>query len=57
MNMKVICETGIRVRGGYEVDIEWKDRQVTTYRIRSHESRAVKVRVNGETQTVKSERL
>jgi len=55
--MKVICETGIRVRGGYEVDIEWKDRQVTTYRIRSHESRAVKVRVNGETQTVKSERL
>jgi len=49
--------TGLRARGGCEVDIEWKDGKVTSCRIRSKEPREVKVRVNGEVKTVKSEKL
>jgi hypothetical protein len=37
------------------IDIEWKDGKVTNYRIASPESREVKVRVNGETKTIRSE--
>ena len=48
---------GLRARGGYEVDIAWKNGAVTTYHVRSEQSRDVKVRVNGETRTVKSEKL
>jgi len=46
---------GLRARGGYEVDVAWKDGKVTTWHIRSGAPREVKVRVNGETQTVKPE--
>ena len=42
---------------GHQVDFEWKDGKVTSYRIRSKEPGEVKVRVNGETKTVKSEKL
>ena len=49
--------TGLRARGGYEVDIEWKDGKVTSCRIRSKEAREVKLRVNGEVKTVRSEKL
>ena len=49
--------TGLRARGGYEVDIEWKDGRVTSCRIRSKEPREVKLRVNGEMKTVRSEKL
>ncbi len=48
---------GLCARGGYTVDIEWKDGKVTTYRIASPEPRETKIRVNGETKTVKSEKL
>ena len=46
--------TGLRARGGFTVDIEWKDGKVTNYRIAAKEAQAVKVRVNGELQTVKA---
>jgi alpha-L-fucosidase 2 len=49
--------TGLRARGGFTVDIEWKGGKVTKYRIASAEPRAVKIRVNGEAKTVCSERI
>lgn len=47
--------TGLRARGGFTVDIEWKDGKVTSYRIAAPEPRQVKVRVNGELKTVSNE--
>ena len=49
--------TGLRARGGFEVDITWQDSKVTNYRIRSKDPREVKVRVNGEMKEVVSEKL
>ncbi len=43
---------GLRARGGFTVDIDWKDGKVTGYRVSSTEPREVKVRVNGESKTV-----
>jgi alpha-L-fucosidase 2 len=48
---------GLRARGGFTVDIEWKDGKVTNYRIASKVVHAVKVRVNGEVKTVNSKLL
>ena len=48
---------GLRARGGYTVDIQWRDGKVTNYRIASASSQTVKVRVNGETKTVTSARF
>lgn len=48
--------TGLRARGGFTVDIEWKAGQLTKYRITSAESREVKVRMGDKTLTVKSEK-
>jgi len=39
------------------VDIEWQDGEVTNYRIASREPMEVNVRSNGETTTVKAEKL
>jgi alpha-L-fucosidase 2 len=45
---------GLRARGGFTVDIEWKDGKATRYRIASPDPREVRIRVNGEAKTVKS---
>jgi alpha-L-fucosidase 2 len=47
--------TGLRARGNFTVDITWKAGKVTDYRIASPEPREVKVRVNGELKTVRSQ--
>jgi alpha-L-fucosidase 2 len=47
--------TGLRARGGFEVDVSWADGRVTDYRIKSAERRKVSVRVNGSVRTVESE--
>jgi alpha-L-fucosidase 2 len=47
--------TGLRARGGFTVDIEWKDGKVTNYRITSPTPRLVHLRANGQVISVKSE--
>ena len=49
--------TGLCARGNFTVEIEWKEGKVTNYRIASSEPREVKVRVNGETKTIHSEKM
>ncbi|MFE8013896.1 glycoside hydrolase family 95-like protein [Streptomyces antibioticus] len=48
--------TGLRARGGYEVRCEWRDGQVTSYRIVADQARnqgKITVRVNGADKKVK----
>ena len=47
--------SGLRARGGFTVDIQWKDGKVATYRIASAEPREVKVRIHGETKAVEAQ--
>jgi len=49
--------TGLRARGGFTVDIEWKDGKVTNNRIAATDGRSVNVRVNGEVKTVRAQLL
>ena len=48
---------GLRARGGFTVDIQWKDAVVTKYRIASIKPRHVKIRCNGEDRTIQTDRL
>ncbi len=49
--------TGLKARGGYVVDVTWKDGKVITYRIASTNGGNVKIRVNGEAKTIFATRL
>lgn len=44
--------TGLRARGGYQVDFEWVNGKITDYSISSKRPGKVQVRVNGKTETV-----
>ena len=48
---------GLRARGGYTVDLAWRDGRVTSYRIASPEPRDVQVRLDGAVKTIRSEKL
>jgi alpha-L-fucosidase 2 len=45
---------GLRARGGFTVDLAWKDGRVTGYQVAAASPRAVRVRVNGETRTIEA---
>lgn len=45
---------GLRTRGGFTVDLEWKDGRVTGYQVTAATPRPVRVRVNGETRTLQA---
>ena len=48
---------GLRARGGYVVDIAWKDGKVTSYRIASAAPHAVQIKLNCTVKTVTSEKF
>jgi alpha-L-fucosidase 2 len=48
---------GLLARGGVQVDIEWKNGKVTSYRLASKDSRTVRVRIDGKITTVLPEKL
>jgi alpha-L-fucosidase 2 len=48
---------GLCARGGFVVDIHWKDGKLLSYRIASASPREVQVRIRGETKVVRSEKL
>jgi len=48
---------GLKARGDFTVDLEWKGGKVSSYRIASPEPRSVEVRSNGKVRTATSEKL
>ena len=47
---------GLKARGNFTVDMEWKDGKITRYRITSATPRKVRVKVNGEIKEIISSR-
>ena len=45
---------GLRARGGYTVDIAWKDGKITSASITGDNASKVKVRIGGKVQTIKT---
>lgn len=48
---------GLRARGGFTVNIEWHDGRVTDFQIASKEPCDVRIRLNGESRTLRSRSL
>lgn len=48
---------GLCARGGFTVDMEWRDGRVVSYHLRSSKPRQAIVRINGEEQIIRSETL
>jgi len=48
---------GVRARGNYTLDFEWKDGRVTSYRVVSAKPQEVKIKVNGQIKTITSSSL
>lgn len=49
--------TGLRARGNFTVDFQWKEGRVTNYSITSPDSRVVKVKINGTLQEVTAKKI
>ena len=47
---------GLRARGGCVVDLAWQNGKVTQYRVAAAVPHEVKIRVNGETKTIQTEK-
>lgn len=45
---------GLKARGNFTVDLDWKDGKVTSYKITSPQAKKVKVKVNGKIQLINS---
>lgn len=45
---------GLKAEGGFTVDIEWKNKKVTNYKIYADKPRQVKVQINGEIKNLNS---
>lgn len=48
---------GLRARGNFTVDMDWKDGKIISYRIKSDNPKKVKVKVNGKINEVIAEKL
>jgi alpha-L-fucosidase 2 len=48
--------SGVRARGGFVVNVEWRGGKVVSYRVSSTEPRQVRLRLNGQARTITSAR-
>jgi alpha-L-fucosidase 2 len=49
--------TGLKARGNFTVDMQWKDGKIIHYRIASPTPKKVKVKINGQLRDIVSEKL